>query len=107
MRDTDYGKMPGAERIFWFDQNSFKFEPEDPLEIARKSEKLKEIGKDRYGEMFAEECMAWELEEKAKAIKIMTDMKEYYSTFETITKGIMITTLDILKRIRECPAYKK
>lgn len=107
MRDTDYGKMPGAERIFWIDQNSFKFEPEDPLEIARKSEKLKEIGKDKYGEMFAEECMAWELEEKAKAIKIMTNMKEYYSTFETITKGIMITTLDILKRIRECPAYKK
>jgi flagellar protein FlaI len=50
MRNTDYGKMPGAETIFSFNQEKFDFEPNDPKEVVRRSEKLREIGRDAYGE---------------------------------------------------------
>ncbi|MEM4970401.1 MAG: type II/IV secretion system ATPase subunit [Sulfolobales archaeon] len=107
MRDTDYGKMPGAELIFWFDQGEFRFKPDDPYEVVRKSERLKEIGRDIYGEQYAVECMVWDLEQRAESIKYMVENREFFSSFETIARGIMIRNIELKKSIRECPAMRR
>jgi hypothetical protein len=43
-------RCQGADTIFSFDQEKFDFEPNDPVEVVRRSEKLREIGRDAYGE---------------------------------------------------------
>lgn len=102
MRDTDYGKMPGAETIFRFDQGKFDFEPNDPVEVVRRSEKLREIGRDAYGEEHAERCMAWELKQKADTISFMLSYQETFSDFASITKGVMIRSIELKRERRKC-----
>jgi hypothetical protein len=101
MRDTDYGKMPGAETIFSFNQEKFDFEPNDPKEVVRRSEKLREIGRDAYGEKHAVRCMAWELKQKADTILSMLSYQEAFSDFTSITKGVMIRFIELKRERRK------